>query len=130
MESIVGIFIILHGLVHLLYFGQSKRAFEMREGMTWPIPSWAFSWFLGEKATRNIAGCLCIIVAAGFVISGIGLLIHLSWWKKLLLITTILSTILFLLCWDGKIKKPGEKGGIAILINIGILCLTYFVIFS
>jgi hypothetical protein len=130
MENIVGIIIILHGLVHLLYFGQSKGAFEMRDGMTWPIPSWAFSRLLSEKAIRNIAGSLCLIVATGFVISGIGLLIHLSWWNKPLLITTILSTILFLLCWDGKINKPGEKGGIAILINIGILCLTYLVIFS
>jgi hypothetical protein len=32
----MGIFFLLHGLVHLLYAGQSLRFFELRPGMTWP----------------------------------------------------------------------------------------------
>jgi len=36
MNFILGIFFILHGLVHLLYAGQSLRLFELRPGMTWP----------------------------------------------------------------------------------------------
>ena len=38
---IFGIFIILHGLVHLLYFGQSTRYFELQPGMVWPDGAWA-----------------------------------------------------------------------------------------
>jgi len=28
--------LILHGGVHLLYFGHCRRIFELRPGMTWP----------------------------------------------------------------------------------------------
>jgi hypothetical protein len=43
----LGIFLVLHGLVHLLYFGQSARYFELKPGMTWPDGAWAFSRLLG-----------------------------------------------------------------------------------
>ena len=33
---IFGVFLMLHGLVHLLYLGQSQRFFELQPGMTWP----------------------------------------------------------------------------------------------
>jgi hypothetical protein len=33
---IADIFLILHGLVHLLYAGQGWRFFEIRPGMVWP----------------------------------------------------------------------------------------------
>jgi len=37
LTIILGIFCILHGLVHLLYAGQSRRLFELRPGMVWPM---------------------------------------------------------------------------------------------
>jgi len=53
MESIVGIFLILHGLVHFLYAGQSIRLFELQAGMIWPDASWALSKNLKiEKIVR------------------------------------------------------------------------------
>jgi hypothetical protein len=36
LKVIFGIFIILHGLVHMLYFGQSQKLFELQAGMTLP----------------------------------------------------------------------------------------------
>jgi hypothetical protein len=45
---IVGIFLVLHGLVHLLYAGQSGRFFELRPGTIRPDNSWLFSNFLGD----------------------------------------------------------------------------------
>ncbi len=37
LRFIAGAFIVLHGLVHLLYAGQSRRLFELRPGMVWPV---------------------------------------------------------------------------------------------
>ena len=37
MRFVFGVFIVLHGLVHLLYFGQSARYFELKPGMVWPV---------------------------------------------------------------------------------------------
>lgn len=52
LRFIVSVFIVLHGMAHLLYFGQSRRLFELQAGMVWHDGSWAFSKFLGEDATR------------------------------------------------------------------------------
>ncbi len=49
VRILFGIFIVLHGLVHLLYFGQSARYFELQPGMVWPNGSWVVSKLLGKK---------------------------------------------------------------------------------
>ena len=35
MDIVAGVFLILHGLVHLLFAGQVLRFFELRPGMIW-----------------------------------------------------------------------------------------------
>jgi len=74
VRIIVGVFIVLHGLVHLLYFGQSRRFFELQPGMVWPAGSWAFSKLLGEGTTGWLAGIACILAALGFVAGGTAIL--------------------------------------------------------
>jgi hypothetical protein len=75
LRFIVGLFLILHGLVHLLYAGQSWRLFELQPGMTWPDGSWAFSRLLGDQPARILAGISCVVVASGFTAGGIALLL-------------------------------------------------------
>ncbi len=38
LQFIFSVFLMLHGLVHLLYFGQSARRFELKPGLTWWHP--------------------------------------------------------------------------------------------
>ncbi len=121
VQLICGVFIVLHGLVHLLYFGQSARRFELRPGMVWPDGSWAFSKLLGDKATRNLAGAACVIAALGFITGGAGLLLSLTWWRPVVVAAAAFSSIAFLLFWDGKLRGLNEQGAIAILINVAIL---------
>ena len=71
---IFGVFIVVHGLIHLFYFGQSRRLFELQPGMFWPDGSWAFSKHLGNETTRMLASTSCVLAAIGFVTGGIGLL--------------------------------------------------------
>ena len=73
VKIILSIFFVLHGLVHLLYFGQSARIFELQPGMVWPDGSWALSKFLGNAPARNLAGILLVIAALGFILSGAGI---------------------------------------------------------
>ena len=63
IRIIFSVFIVLHGLVHLLYFGQSARYFELQPGMVWPDGSWALSRFVGDATTRNLASNLLILAA-------------------------------------------------------------------
>ena len=76
-----GVLIMLHGLVHLLYFGQSTRYFELQPGMVWPDGSWAFSRLMGNAATRNLASILLILAAVGFLAGGAGMFLNQVWWQ-------------------------------------------------
>ena len=81
IRIIAGIFLVLHGLVHLLYFGQSARLFELQPGLTWPDGAWAFSKPLGDSVTRTLASACLILAAAGFVIGAAGIFFGQPWWR-------------------------------------------------
>jgi len=121
LKIIFGIFIILHGLVHLLYFGQSQRYFELQPGLTWPDGAWAFSGFLGDETTRSLSSILLVLIAIFLVIGGIGLFTKWELWRSIAVGGALLSTITYLLLWNGKIQGLDNQGLIGVLINIAIL---------
>lgn len=117
----IGVFIVLHGLVHLLYLGQSRRFFELQPGMVWPEGSWAFSALLGDEATRWLATISCGLAAIGFVAGGAGLLVKQAWWRPVVAGAAAFSSLVYILLWNGKMQKLDNQGGIAILINIALV---------
>ena len=121
MQLIFGAFLVLHGLVHLLYLGQSARRFELSSGLTWPDGSWAFSKLLGDATTRTLASIACIIAAIGFITGGAGVLFSLTWWRPVVVAIAIFSTMVYVLFWDGKLRRLPDQGAVAILINLAIL---------
>lgn len=118
---LAGIFLTLHGLVHLLYLGQSTRYFELQPGMIWPDESWVFSGTLGVSGARAVANVGCIIAAAVFVIGGIGIFFAQAWWRTPVIAAAILSGCLYILLWNGRFQQLDNQGGIGLLIDIGIL---------
>ena len=123
LKILFGIFTILHGLVHMLYFGQSARYFELQPGMVWPDGSWAFSKLLGVEPVRMLANIMLILAAAGFVVSGIGILAGLTWWRPVIIGTAIFSSLIYLLFWNGMFKHLDNQGAIGILLNLAILAI-------
>ena len=121
LRFIVGAFVVLHGLVHLLYFGQSRRLFELQPGMVWPDGSWAFSKLLGDEVTRILASIFCILAAIGFVAGGAAILAGQAWWRPVVVGTAAFSAVGFVLFWDGKMQRLHDQGGISVLINLTIL---------
>lgn len=121
VKIIAGIFFILHGLVHLLYFGQSARWFELQPGMLWPDGSWAFSKLLGASLPRTLAAGLCILAAAAFLIGSLGLFSGQSWWRAVIVGASVISGILYLLFWNGQPQQLDSQGGIGLLIDGVIL---------
>jgi hypothetical protein len=122
MQAVIaGVFLVLHGLVHLLYFGQSRRLFELRPGLTWPDGSWIFSRLLGDETTRLLAGVSLVLAALGFVIGGVGIFARQGWWRPVVEIAAVLSMAIYILFWDGKFQALDAKGAIALLINLAIL---------
>lgn len=121
IKILFGIFIVLHGIVHLLYFGQSARYFELQPGMVWPDGSLVFSKHLGVVANRTLASICLVLAAIGFVASGVGILTGQPWWRPMLMGSTVFSSVIFILFWDGVLQSLDDKGGVGLLINLGIL---------
>ncbi len=121
VQVISGVFLVLHGLVHLLYFGQSARLFALKPGMTWPDGSWAFSRLLGDNGTRTLTGIFCILAAAGFVIGGAAIFFSQPWWRAVVVVSAAFSAILYILFWNGRLQHLDNQGGVGILINSAIL---------
>jgi hypothetical protein len=120
-QIVIAIFLVLHGLVHLLYLGQSARLFELQSGMVWPDGSWIFSRLLGDEATRILASISCVLAAIGFVAGGIAIFVMRAWWRPVVAGSAAFSAVIFILFWDGKGQKLANKGGIGLLINLAIL---------
>lgn len=121
LNLIVGVFMVLHGLVHLLYVGQSQRLFELQPGMAWPEGSWSFGMLLGDGGARMLASIFLALAALGFVVGGIGIFARQAWWRPAVVGAAIFSAVIYFLFWNGKLQGLDNQGGIGILINLAIL---------
>ena len=118
---LIGLFVILHGLVHLWYFTLSQGLVEFKPEMGWTGKSWIFSNLLGESTTRLVASALFVLAAIAFVISGIAIFFRAAWWWSMLLGSAIFSSAILLLLWDGNMQLVVQKGLIGLLISLVIL---------
>jgi hypothetical protein len=123
INLILGIFIFLHGLVHLWYFTLSQRLIQFQAEMGWTGKSWFFTSLVGDTPTRSIASVLYILATLGFIAGGIGIFIHQTWWRPTLMISAIFSSAVILLFWDGNTEMLVQKGLIGFFINIAILVI-------
>jgi hypothetical protein len=121
VRIVFGLFIVLHGLVHVLYVGQSARAFELQPGMAWPDGSLVFGRLLGEGAGRVLASALLGLAAVAFVAGGVGIFARQAWWRGATVGAACLSAAIYLVFWDGRVQNLPDKGAIALLINAAIL---------
>jgi len=121
IKVVFGAFIVLHGLIHLLYLGQSSRLFELQPGMVWPDGSWAFSALLGDNATRWLASISCILAAVGLVFGGAGIFLGQSWWRTAVIAAAVFSGVLYILFWNGRLQHLDNQGGVGLLIDVALL---------
>jgi hypothetical protein len=123
IKILVGLILVLHGLVHHLYLGQSARLFALQPGLTWPDGSWAFSKLLGSDGTRTLAGVFCILAAAGLVVGGAATLAGQAWWRAVAAAAAGFSGIVYLLLWNGRGQRLTDQGGLGLLIDVAILAI-------
>jgi hypothetical protein len=127
MNILFGVFIILHGLVHLLYFGQSNHYFELKPGMTWPAGSWALSSMLNDNAVRLVVSIFLVLAGFGFIGGGIGILFNLAWRRPLIIATAVLSALVFSLFWNGRMQNLDGQGMVGVLIDVWLIVMVLFV---
>ena len=128
MNIFLGIFFILHGLVHLLYMGHSLNYFELEKGFIWPKNTKLLGNIFRLPTIKMLAGVLCFIAGISFILSGACVLMGHSCQILLSIISVIVSTVLFMAFWDGRKIELHTQGGIAIIINI--LIVVFILVFN
>lgn len=123
MTTAIGIFMLLHGLVHIWYIVLSQEWVKVEAEMGWTGHSWLLSNLTGKGITNKLAAIFYGLAALTFVIASIGLLAKTDWTKPWLLAASILSALTILVFWDGSFSKFIEKGALGFLISALILIL-------
>ncbi len=121
IKIIIGIFMMLHGLVYLIYLGHSRQVYELQPGLTWPDNAWILSTFLNNDAIRLLASISYAFVALGFVMSGIGLMASQAWYRTCAISAASAASIMFIFFWDGTLQKLDGQGAIGVIINIVLI---------
>jgi hypothetical protein len=121
LTLIIGTLVVLHGLVHLLYSGQSWRLFELQPGMVWPENAWTLSRLLGNQALRAFATLACALAAIGFVAGAAGIFLGTIggvhwWWGR-----PHFRRLCLRCSRDGRTEHLAEKGAVGMLIDLAIL---------
>lgn len=121
----LGLFLVLHGLVHGLYAGHCLRLFELRPGLTWPDGAWSFSWLRGDQTIRRLAAAALALAALGLTGAGLGLVLRQEWGRPAALGAAAFSSALFLLLWNGQFRKLDQQGALGVLINLALLTMLF-----
>jgi hypothetical protein len=121
LAFLYGIFVLLHGLVHLWYVTLSQQWVEFQPEMGWTGESWLFSPLLGDGATRGLATVLYSLATLGFVVGGVGVLVRQDWWRPVVIGSAAFSAVIIILFWDGGLPRIVEKGLLGFLINVAFL---------
>lgn len=121
MTTVIGVFMILHGLAHLWYVALSSRLVSFKPEMGWSGTSWLLSGPLGEGAARAIATILYSIGALGFAVGGVGLLMEWDWFRPAMIWSAVISVVSIVLFWDGRATQIVEKGLLGLVISMGVI---------
>ncbi len=121
MNIIIGIFVILHGLVHFWFITLSQGWVAFEADMGWTGYSRLLSDLLGSGLVRGLAAGLYSASAVSFVIAGIGFLSKADWSRPWLTTASLISAATIMVFWDGSSDLLVQKGLLGLLINLGIL---------
>lgn len=121
LKVLVGVFILLHGLVHLWYFTLSQGLVTFQPEMGWTGRSWLLSRFVQESTLRPIASTLYVLAAMAFIPGSIGVFIGAAWMRPVLVGAAIFSSAVILFFWDGSGEMLVQKGVLGLAINLVIL---------
>ncbi|MEZ4519632.1 MAG: ABC transporter permease [Chloroflexota bacterium] len=110
------IFLILHGLVHLLWFVVPWKLTTV-EGLPYTTRILGGRIDVGDSGIR-LVGLLWVVAMLAFVAGGLGVMFSAVWWPWVVVGATVYSLLLCVLGW------PDTRW--AILINLAILAVAWW----
>ena len=121
MKFIVGIFFMLHGLVHIWYVVLSQRLVEFQPDMGWTGESWLLTPLIGDSVTRALATGLYLLATLGFVAAALAVFTEQAWWSQAAIVAAVFSAVVILLFWDGGMQMLMQRGLLGLLIDVAIV---------
>ena len=94
---IAGVFLALHGLIHLMGFVVPWKLATI-EDLPYTTTLLNGSWDVGTTGIR-VLGLLWLLAALGFVVAGTGLITRQKWWWTASLVVAVLSLVVTALQW-------------------------------
>ena len=116
MRYALALLFVAHGVAHLPGFLTSWRLASL-EGMAYKTTLLAGSLDVGDAGIR-IVGVLWLLVAVGFIASGIGTALGVAWWGTLTAVVASFSLVLSVLEWPE--ARIGLVVNLVILAYLGI----------
>lgn len=116
MQYVIGAFLILHGIPHLVGFTIPFRLVNLEEA---PYKTTILGGRidLGDYGIR-VMGLLWLAGAIGFLLAGVGLMLGQPWWQSLTLYVSLASFVISVLGW------PDSR--IGLIINVVIILYLIF----
>ena len=115
LKLAVGVFFVLHGLVHLLWFVVLWRITTV-DGLPYSTTVLAHRIDVGDTGIR-VVGLLWLVATLGWVAAGFGLIFLVPWWQGLTIAVALFSSALCIL------GLPEAKYGL--LINLIVIALLF-----
>ncbi len=120
LQIALGVFLVLHGLVHLLYVGLSRGRFEAGS-IGWSGRSWLLRGLLSEEALRWVATAAYAAATVLFVVAGAAVLAGAGWMGTSISLAAVVSALAILVFWDGRVHKLADQGFIGVLIDVALI---------
>jgi hypothetical protein len=102
------------------YVTLSQGWVEFQANMGWTGKSWLLTNMLGNDVTHLAATIFYGLSTIAFLVAGTGLFAKQDWARVWMIAASVVSSLTILVFWDG-LSMPVEKGGLGLLINLGIL---------
>lgn len=100
MRIMIGIFLILHGIVHWVLATPQEKGPEGK-----PFSALTSRWLVKQAGVDpslalRLGITLMILASAGFILSGIALLCSQQWWSAAVIPSAVVSLFFLALYWD------------------------------
>ena len=97
LRLIAGVFLALHGLIHLMGFVVPWKLATI-ESLPYTTTVLNGSWDIGATGIQ-VLGLFWLFAALGFVAAGVGIIARQEWWWAATLTVTVVSLVITALQW-------------------------------
>jgi hypothetical protein len=99
---LISLVILAHGLGHVLFLAPCLGFAQWGQS----AHSWLLTGLLGDSVTRLLGSALWLVVIAGFMAAGVGLLGQYTWWRTVAVASAGVSLLGLVLFVSGSNTQP------------------------